>query len=239
MRPGGRPTPFCYPTLPRLRTIPANMGPPHLALILLSLGLHATPEVAPALDPDAGAPAARPDDMATELTPLLDLTGTDAVAVGGMFGLNGHPDQSVNSLGAGIELSYTHYVGDYGSSDKRLLGYGAFLHGQALGLGTSDLHGYAALGGQLNYMVFGAELGGATEFLDQSHSNTFFVHLAPYVSLGVVWIGFHVDVPMFSVGAGPAYGPGYGVEIGLQLPLFIGDRPKFEGLRLPGPFGGG
>lgn len=184
-------------------------------------------------------PAWAANDLGSEMAPLLNLSGTNSIAVGPLFSLESHPDNAVSSLGAGLELAYTHYLGEPASTDPHLIGYGAFLHGEVLGLGTQDIHGYAALGGQLNYLSLGCELGGAMEFLDQSYANTVFIHVAPYFSLGLIWVGFHVDIPMFAFGAGPTYPIGYGIELGGQLPLFIGDRPLVDGVRLRGPFGGG
>lgn len=179
------------------------------------------------------------EDLPNEIAPLIDVTGTTAVSLGGIFSVNAHPDEDLSGLGAGLELSCVHYLGDFGSDEKHLMGVGGFLHGEVLGLGTDDIHGYAAVGGQINYLAFGLEAGGAAEFLDQAHANTLFFHVAPYVSLGILWAGFHIDIPLIGFGAGPTYGPGFGVEAGIQIPLFLGDRPVIDGARLRGPFGGG
>jgi hypothetical protein len=177
--------------------------------------------------------------MSTELAPVIDLTGTSALSIGGIFSAGTHPELNLTSAGAGLEMSYVHFLGDVGSPAKSGTGVGAFLHGEVLGLGTGDIHGYAALGGQINYLSFGLEAGAAEEFLGQGHADTTFAHFAPFFSVGLLWASFHIDIPLVAQGAGPTYGPGFGLEVGLQLPLFFGDRPKVEGARLRGPFGGG
>ena len=115
---------------------------------------------------------------------------------------------SANALGG--EATYVLY------RDGGMVGAGFFGQAQSYG-GT---HGRYALGGQVNYSVFGVELGAAYRAPTAGFRGTTGLHVGPFFSLGVVSLALRFVVPLVGAqGDRAAYPAEVGLSAALKLPL--------------------
>jgi hypothetical protein len=131
------------------------------------------------------------------------------VGIGPLFGLTGHMDTPV--LGdLGLELSYVHYP-----TEAFRFGLGGFMQAQTVGFS----HGRWAFGPQLNFMMFGVELGGFVEEGSYGKATTIGFHAAPFVSAGFFSAALRLGVPVGALSDGDPYGLDIGLVCTIKWPL--------------------
>jgi hypothetical protein len=131
------------------------------------------------------------------------------LAVGGLIGFTGHLDAPV--LGAlGATLSYTSYPWD-----PYFIGVGAFAEVESVGF----KHVRAALGGQLNVMIAGLEVGASIEQGGDGKATTFGAQLSPFVSIGIVSVAFRIGIPIAALVEGDRYATDLGLVATTKIPI--------------------
>jgi hypothetical protein len=129
--------------------------------------------------------------------------------VGGLFSETSRPEGSVPSLGAEVSL--------HGFVDKKV-GFGVF--GQWQRVKSEQSHTRFCAGPQVTYKFVGLELGAAYEKPEGLHAATASLHLAPFVSYGVLTASLRVDVPLWhAAGDTPSHGYDVGGVLAVKLPL--------------------
>lgn len=131
------------------------------------------------------------------------------VGIGPLFGLTGHVDgPPVGALG--FELSYVRYpVSAFG------FGLGAFAQAQTVGFS----HGRWAIGPQINFMMFGAEIGAFVEEGYGKRATTIGLHASPFVSIGFFSAAFRIGVPVSALSEGTPYGLDIGLICAFKAPI--------------------
>lgn len=119
------------------------------------------------------------------------------------------------AAGHGVELSSM-----YTASSRDSVGFGLF--GQAQHYSGSPGHGRYALGVQAWGLV-GLELGWAYRSGNGVNGATSGLHVGPYVSIGLLYAGFRITVPVAHEAAAPGYGYEAAVTLGIKLPFPLGD----------------
>lgn len=123
-----------------------------------------------------------------------------------------------SKLGSGIEgtlggeLDYTFYPWkpyDFG------VGGFAQVHTVAFD------HVRAAAGPQINYTLGGAELGLFVEQGGASYGTSLGAQITPFVSVGIVSLGFRVGIPFYALGSSPRYPVDLGLSATLKCPYPI------------------
>jgi hypothetical protein len=142
--------------------------------------------------------------------------------VGGRFA-GSAPGTGVVTAG-GAELSLSHWsrkVGEMLDSSKYAFG----LFGQ---VEAKNPDGHARFAGGLqgsvltaSFIGLGAELGVATEDGRGPYATTASLHVAPYASLGVLYLALRGEVPLAAMTDGSAYGVGLALVLGLKAPIPI------------------
>jgi hypothetical protein len=137
-------------------------------------------------------------------------------AIGDVGGHFGDPGSGVVLAGGG-ELSAVHWLGSVGDPlDVAGFGFGAF--GQ-LEASQPDGHARGAFGLQGSHSVLGAELGAAIEQGRGPLATTGSLHVAPFVSLGILYLAVRGEVPVAAMSAGAEYGFGLALVLGLKAPI--------------------
>ena len=147
--------------------------------------------------------------------------------VGGHFG-NGLGGTGVQTAGGG-ELTVLHWLGSIGDVfEDSQWAFGAFGQIEA---SNPDGHARAAFGAQGNYMYFGAELGGVLEGGSGPYASSIGLHVAPFVSIGVLYLALRAEVPFATTsGSGTPYGPGLAFVLGLKAPIPLDGGVIFDSL---------
>jgi len=170
----------------------------------------------------AGASAAEPTPTTPAPTPTPAPTSAAAptvaprqarnfVGVGPIFGITGHTDMPIAGV-LGVELSYVHYP-----TQAFIFGVGGFAQAQTVGFS----HGRWALGPQINFMMFGAEIGAYVEEGSGSRATTLGLHASPFVSLGFFSAAFRLAVPVGTMSEGQPYALDLGLVCAIKLPLAL------------------
>jgi hypothetical protein len=181
------------------------------ATALLAAGaLLAAPARASAAEPapaPAPAPAAAPAPRA-EVSPRQ---ARNFVGVGPLFGITGHTDTPIAGI-LGVELSYVHYP-----TQAFIFGVGGFAQAQTVGFS----HGRWALGPQINFMMFGAEIGAYVEEGVGPRATTLGLHASPFVSLGFFSAALRIAVPVGTMSEGDPYALDLGLVCAIKFPLAL------------------
>ena len=176
------------------------------ARLLACAGALAAPSAARA-EPPAAPPVEAPAEPSRIRRYLPQ--ARNFVGVGPIFGLTGHVDSPVAGV-LGVELSYVRYpVGAFG------FGLGAFAQAQSVGL----THGRWAVGPQINFMMFGAELGA---FIEEGHggrATTIGLHASPFVSIGFFSAALRIGIPVGTLAEGTPYGLDLGLICAIKAPI--------------------
>jgi hypothetical protein len=137
--------------------------------------------------------------------------------VGGHFG-HGNPGTGV-AMAGGLELSAIHWAGRVGEVlESARYGLGGFAQLEAV---RPDGHARGALGIQANLMAVGMELGVVMERGSGPYATSAGLHVAPFVSLGIVYLGVRAELPVASMSSGTVYGPGLALVLGLKAPITL------------------
>jgi hypothetical protein len=132
------------------------------------------------------------------------------VGLGPLFGLTGHVDMQPLFGVLGFEISYTRYpVEAFG------FGLGAFAQVQSVGFS----HARWAIGPQINFMMFGAELGAFIEEGAYGRATTIGLHASPFVSIGFFSAAFRIGVPVNALSEGTPYGLDIGLVCAIKAPI--------------------
>lgn len=132
------------------------------------------------------------------------------VGLGPLFGITGHTDETTISGALGFELSYVRYpVEAFG------FGLGAFAQAQSVGF----THGRWAFGPQINFMMFGAELGAYLEEGYGNRATTIGLHASPFVSIGFFSAALRIGVPVSAFSEGTPYGLDLGLICAIKAPI--------------------
>jgi hypothetical protein len=156
-------------------------------------------------DPDFSSRGLHPEAGETYLNPGVTLS----------LSRRGTTDTS----GLGVELSLHHFV------DKSS-GVGLFGQAQVLGQQQYRLCGGLQATHLMGSLPLGIELGIASETPDAEGILRTSLHVAPFISLGLVSAGFRMSIPLVtrvsdisSVGDMPGQGFEAGLVLALKLPL--------------------
>ncbi len=136
----------------------------------------------------------------------------DFITVGLLTSLTAHSGED-HQPAVGGEATYVHYL-----DPIRDFGLGGFFQGQA----EAAKHGRFALGPQINYYLFGLEVGAYSESSSPGYATTWGVHVAPFLSLGVVTAAFRVGVPLGTPDVGKLYGTEFGWVFTFKVPIPVG-----------------
>jgi hypothetical protein len=123
----------------------------------------------------------------------------------------------------GGEASYTYFP----ERGPPPVGFGAFVQVQAY---PSDTVRTAA-GGQLVYSIFGAELGWAYRSSDGVHAGMHGIHVAPFISLGVLHIATRGTLALS--GGDPHWASEFAFTIGLKAPFPAPRFPEYINMNMP------
>jgi hypothetical protein len=153
--------------------------------------------------------------------PLLTFTrpaaanqAQDFINVGALFGFTSDLDGAFYSA-LGAEGTFTHYT------DRSLTwGLGAFTQVQAVDLD----HVRVALGPQVNFMVFGLELGPYVEQGAGSFATTVGLQASPFVSFAYASAAMRIGVPLGAVSSGDRYPLDLGLMVTLKWVFPIGGK---------------
>ncbi|UQA58464.1 hypothetical protein [Polyangium aurulentum] len=156
----------------------------------------------------APAPAATPTLAAPTVAPRQ---ARNFVGVGPIFGITGHTDMPIAGV-LGVELSYVHYP-----TQAFIFGLGGFAQAQTVGFS----HGRWAIGPQINFMMFGAEIGAYVEEASGARATTLGLHASPFVSLGFFSAAFRLAVPVGTMSEGEPYALDLGLVCAIKLPLAL------------------
>jgi len=190
-----------------------RLGPPGLVRLVCSLGALAAGLVASAADaaePAPAPPAPSPEPSggggASRSNPRQ---AKNFVGLGPLFGITGHVDGTIYGA-LGFELSYVRYpVEAFG------FGLGAFAQAQSVGF----THGRWAFGPQINFMMFGAELGAYLEEGYGTRATTIGLHASPFVSIGFFSAALRIGVPVSAFSEGTPYGLDLGLICAIKAPI--------------------
>ncbi|MDC3987733.1 hypothetical protein [Polyangium jinanense] len=131
------------------------------------------------------------------------------VGLGPLFGITGHTDDTISGA-LGFELSYVRYpVEAFG------FGLGAFAQAQSVGF----THGRWAFGPQINFMMFGAEIGAYLEEGYGNRATTIGLHASPFVSIGFFSAALRIGVPVSAFSEGTPYGLDLGLICAIKAPI--------------------
>lgn len=133
------------------------------------------------------------------------------VGLGPLFGLTGHTDTPLAGV-LGFEISYVRYPAE-------AFGFGLGMFAQAQSVALS--HGRWAIGPQINFMMFGAELGAYLEEGDFGKSTTIGLHASPFVSMGFFSAALRIGVPVGSFSEGTPYGLDFGLVCAIKAPIAL------------------
>ncbi len=162
----------------------------------------AAPAVASAELPPAPAPA--PPPTRSSLRQAKNFVG-----IGPLFGLTGHVDGAPTGA-LGFELSYVRYP-----VESFAFGLGAFAQAQSVGF----THGRWAVGPQINFMMFGAEIGAFLEEGYGKRATTLGLHASPFVSIGFFSAALRIGIPVSAFSEGTPYGLDLGLICAIKAPI--------------------
>ncbi|MDI1433406.1 hypothetical protein [Polyangium sorediatum] len=185
-----------------------RLGPPCLVRLVCSfaaVALGVTSSVAAlAEEPSTAAPAPEPTPSRGNLRQAKNFVG-----LGPLFGITGHTDGTISGA-LGFELSYVRYP-----VEAFAFGLGAFAQAQSVGF----THGRWAFGPQINFMMFGAELGAYLEEGYGNRATTIGLHASPFVSIGFFSAAFRIGVPVSAFSEGTPYGLDLGLICAIKAPI--------------------
>lgn len=178
--------------------------------------------LATAADTSAAAPstAARPltgDDLplSPPEEPFWDSRPDQFLTVGWLHTFR----HGLTGYGNGLELTYTQYP-----FYESLVGAGAYAQLQSVG---DERRIALSIGPQLNYALLGLELGYEYLSSGQGQAESHGVHLAPFVSLGFVSLGWQAVLPFARSGSGDRPRLQHAVALTVKLPLPIAWKLNF------------
>jgi hypothetical protein len=131
--------------------------------------------------------------------------------IGPLLSATGRPSGTTYGLGGEMSL---HYF----PPQSKGQGAGVFAQLQA----TNQEHLRLAGGVQFNFLAFGLELGLAYEDANDDFASTTSLHLAPFISGGVVTLGLRLGIPLSSNEPLPNHGSDIGVTLTVKLPVALG-----------------
>jgi hypothetical protein len=144
------------------------------------------------------------------------------LSVGAIGDVGGHfadaaPGTGVVTAG-GFELSAMHWLGHVGDVlEGSKLALGGFAQIEA---SNPDGHARGAAGFQASTMFVGAELGASLEQGRGPYATSAGVHVAPFVSLGILYLAVRTEMPVAAMSSGGAlYGFGLALVLGLKAPI--------------------
>jgi hypothetical protein len=144
-------------------------------------------------------------------------TFVSAGPIGDVGGHLGHEAPGTGVvLAGGLELSVVNWPGSQPIIDDDRFAFGGFAQIEAA---EHDGHARGALGLEANYLFVGAELGASLEQASGPYASSVGVHVAPYLTLGIIYVALRVEVPFAATSGGPTYGPGLAFVLGLKAPV--------------------
>lgn len=138
---------------------------------------------------------------------------SDFAAAGLLIAVSDRADEATN-LGAGAELSITHYP------SVPLVGFGV---GSFLQIYGTDRSVRCAAGTQLNYAMFGIELGSTIELPTATEVTNLGVQIAPFVSLGVLALSLRAHVSVHAFRGGARLPSELGTVLTMKYPFPLGE----------------
>lgn len=120
--------------------------------------------------------------------------------------------------GSGAEITYVRYRQlPLGPNGVRGIGLGAFFHFEVTGPADSLAF---TLGPQVNFAPFGVEAGVEYTGGAADRGNSLGVHLGPFISIGMVAVGWHAVIPI--AGASGPRGLHHALTLSFKMPFQIG-----------------
>ncbi|MDI1450477.1 hypothetical protein [Polyangium sp. 6x1] len=184
-----------------------RLGPRCLVRLACSFGALVAvvcASAAASAEPPAPAPAPEPTPSRGNLRQAKNFVG-----LGPLFGITGHTDDAVAGA-LGFELSYVRYP-----VEAFAFGLGAFAQAQSVGF----THGRWAFGPQINFMMFGAEIGAYLEEGYGKRATTIGLHASPFVSIGFFSAALRIGVPVSAFSEGTPYGLDLGLICAIKAPI--------------------
>jgi hypothetical protein len=144
------------------------------------------------------------------------LAGVNDVLLVGPIGAFGTHHAGPASTGAGIEVTYDHFPDGL---SRFMIPEGAMIGGVAQMQAVGD-HSRFLLGVQGGEGL-GLELGPALETGDGPRGTTLSLHVAPFLSLGVVSVALRVGAPLAPLSSRPMYGTDVAAVLALKAPILV------------------